>query len=1749
MMETNLMHNVIRALRYGTVIALLGLSTAPMDARAGLRNAASRNSQGGAAVSRSDTSQNVQPLPGAGQCLLPDGRLLFVGGQGVRGSVTTAAIKDPRTGAVALLTAGLTHARAGASATVLPDGSVLVFGGAGADGALVSAAEVLDPATLTFRDLPPVTLAPRANHTATLLTNGQVLFAGGVGASGRPLGTVQLWDFATGQATTLAVELKSARSSHTASLLADGSVLLWGGVDAHDRPLTYGEVVDLRIPAVRIEPSAIQAANDVRSPLLEESNPQNGATGVPVNVLIALRFSKPLRMETINTDSVTLSTSEGAVAVKVVPAEGGMLAFVTPQAALAPGTAYTLSVSGAADNAVQPLPGLNLLFTTQGDNDTANSQDASGDPMNSPSRKLPPLQAPAGETALAGQSLMLNGKPLPRVLVEIDSLHAYTDGTGRFLLRNVAPGHHVMIIDGTPAARGGKLYGIYRVGVDIQGGRTNVLGYTNWMTALDTKHVIHIPSPTTSDLVIANPDVPGLELDIPAGTVIRDARGQVVTEIGITPIPIGQPPFPLKTGVVFPVYFTIQPGGTTFSTAGQTWSASATSQAKGARIHYRNYRNAKPGARFNFWNYDPTQKGWYVYGKGRVRNDRSMIDPEPGVQIWAFDGAMVSDPGNAPSTGPKPCNPCDGDPVDLQTGLFVYRHTDLVLQDVIPIELTRVYRPNDFTSRAFGIGTSMPYDIFNVGDNNGNVGPWGGDIEGYTYQDLILADGGRVHFTRTSPCDPSGYCDYPWATYAATSTPDDFYGSTLRQAGDSVPGSFWLLTKKDGTVYEFRDSDASVHARYAAILGIHDRYGNALTFTRDAHGNLLKVTSPNGRWIQLTYDTLDRVTQAQDNIGRTVSYVYDTAGRLSTVTDANGGLTTYTYDSDNNMLTITNPRRITYLTNTYDANGRVSTQTHADGAVYSYNYTLDATGNVSQTTMTDPLGYVRQVTFNQDGYMTSDTRALGKPEQQTSTYNRQPGSGLVLSLTDSFSRQTAYTYDAMGNMTSVTRLAGTSKASSTTFTFEPLYSSLASMTDSLGHATTYQYDNKGNLTSVTNSLGDAMTMSYNPDGQVTTIADPLGNTTGFSYDHGDLSEITDPLGRTATKFVDAAGRLTSLRDPLGNTTTYAYTPLNQVSTITDALQTQIVNVYDPDGSLLTLTDANQHTTTYTYDNMDRVLTKQDPLEHSESYQYDLAGNRVQTIDRRGSVTLYAYDGLNRTTFVGFGMRPGPTYESTITYVYDAASHSTQIIDSAAGTLTATFDDLDRLVTEATPQGTVSYTYDSGVRRKTMTVSGQAPLSYSYDDADRLTAIAQGDVAVSFAYDSAGRRTSVVLPNRVTAAYLYDPASQAASITYHVGGSMLCDAAYAYDQAGRRSALSGSLARIDLPSPVGTAAYNAANQLTEWGPMTFGYDENGNTVMEGSRSLAWNSRNQLVSVGGTAFGYDGRGRRMAHVVSGSTTNYLYDGANAVQELVGATASANLLTGLGVDELFMRTDAAGPRVVLADAQNSSVALLDSSGAVRTSYTYEPFGKTTAAGESSTNNNGFTGRESDPTGLYYYRARYYDPETGRFLSEDPLAFRSGTANFYAYVGDDPVNGLDPSGLRTQVCCRPLRGFLGRLSGKNHCYVLITSDDDQLQFHTYGLHREDANNVKYPGGAQPVMDDPTDSGGTCKDVPDATPCKEKKFAEQSMSDTSCPSCGDNYNAFTKNSNYWVSKALADAGMTPPVFSGGSNAPGYHGK
>lgn len=222
--------------------------------------------------------------------------------------------------------------------------------------------------------------------------------------------------------------------------------------------------------------------------------------------------------------------------------------------------------------------------------------------------------------------------------------------------------------------------------------------------------------------------------------------------------------------------------------------------------------------------------------------------------------------------------------------------------------------------------------------------------------------------------------------------------------------------------------------------------------------------------------------------------------------------------------------------------------------------------------------------------------------------------------------------------------------------------------------------------------------------------------------------------------------------------------------------------------------------------------------------------------------------------------------------------------------------------------------------------------------------------------------------------------------------------------------------------------------------TFSYDRNGNlsTVTDAlthAASFAYNGTGQvtlitdalnntlqlgyiggdLVSVvdplgNSSSSIFDGAlGRRTKNLQNKS---FLFDGSNAAQELSGGTVLANLLNG-GIDEVFSRTDSSASFTPLKDGLGSTIALVDGSGNIATTYTYDPFGNTTSSGTANSNVFQYTGRENEGNGLYFYRDRYFNSVLGRFINEDPLGFAGSGLNFYAYVFNNPTNLVDPFGL----------------------------------------------------------------------------------------------------------------------------------------
>jgi RHS repeat-associated protein len=264
-----------------------------------------------------------------------------------------------------------------------------------------------------------------------------------------------------------------------------------------------------------------------------------------------------------------------------------------------------------------------------------------------------------------------------------------------------------------------------------------------------------------------------------------------------------------------------------------------------------------------------------------------------------------------------------------------------------------------------------------------------------------------------------------------------------------------------------------------------------------------------------------------------------------------------------------------------------------------------------------------------------------------------------------------------------------------------------------------------------------------------------------------------------------------------------------------------------------------------------------------------------------------------------------------------------------------------------------------------------------------------------------------LPNSIIGTYGYDNANQLTSITYMNGATTVGTLGYGYDLGGRQTSMTGTLAGFVPPTAVPSLTYDGTNRLTSWGGKSISYDANGNITNFGTATYTWNARNQLIATsnGSATFAYDALGRRISSIVNGITTPYLYDGQNPAM-----ISSSQMLAGAGIDQIYAQVTSSGTTSYLRDGLNSTVALTNSSAATVANYSYSPYGDSFGSG--ATTPLQYSGRENDgATGLYYYRARFYSPQLGRFLSEDPIGLRGGT-NYYAYVNGNPISYRDSSG-----------------------------------------------------------------------------------------------------------------------------------------
>jgi RHS repeat-associated protein len=593
------------------------------------------------------------------------------------------------------------------------------------------------------------------------------------------------------------------------------------------------------------------------------------------------------------------------------------------------------------------------------------------------------------------------------------------------------------------------------------------------------------------------------------------------------------------------------------------------------------------------------------------------------------------------------------------------------------------------------------------------------------------------------------------------------------------------------------------------------------------------------------------------------------------------------------------------------------------------------------------------------------------------------------------------------------------------------------------------YDASGLITSVIAPDGGVMSSAtYDANGNTITVLTPGGGVSHFTYDSSGrpLTRI-DAAGNTISYAYDSTGRATSITDPGGKSTNFQYDAANQPTVVTDPLGNTVHFTYDAAGNTIGITDQRGISETFTYNSFGNVTSATDPLGATATVSYDLAGHVTAVRDRAGNQINYTHDADGRLTridypggefiaftFDGFG-RPTTVANSgsSINDSYDAAGELVTTTTNAPAvgsvSLTYTYDAAGNRLTATGPDGTASYAYDSRGRLTKVTDPKGGMFGLQYDSASKLTNLTRPNgIADSYSYDANGRLVGIASTLGATTVQsltqTFDVNGQVASRTDSAGTTT-----YTHDANGRLVAVSGSASQTYAYDAAGnrtagpistTSTYNAADELTSDTNFTYTYDAEGQRTSKVDRvtgaitRYAHNGAGQLTSIQNpdgttTTFKYDPLGRRLAVSAGTSTTAYVYDGADARLEYASGALVASYVGAGNVDRPLEMTRGGNSYYYLQNFQGSVTDLTDSSGSVAASYSYDAFGVPTSAPPAVTNPFTYTGREYDAkSGLYYNRARYYEPTTGSFLSQDPIR----TGQPYAYAGGDPADFSDPSG-----------------------------------------------------------------------------------------------------------------------------------------
>ncbi len=954
-----------------------------------------------------------------------------------------------------------------------------------------------------------------------------------------------------------------------------------------------------------------------------------------------------------------------------------------------------------------------------------------------------------------------------------------------------------------------------------------------------------------------------------------------------------------------------------------------------------------------------------------------------------------------------------GSPVILQTSQLIYTEYQAEFLGKPTLELSHTYLSRDSYKGMFGNHRRTLYEqSFELQDTN-------------TYR-LFLSDGRRFDFIQTQ----DGFSDTGGIGIDVT----------------QIDVSTFVLEYYNGKRETYHKS---------RLVSIEDTNNNRVNVVYNKDAKIEGTHNSSNIQLLFLYNPKGLVEKAIDSTQRSWSYSYDKDDNLIQCIDPEGGSIEYSYttllqtdESFTFLLTQIDDNGITKLSASYDKLGRV-TGYEEEGLSYTYTYTTPTMITKSERASGDTTHYG----LDKNGLIFAIVHPTGSTEKEeydtttkTATITDKGGNVTIKSFdernrllrkVDQSNNETLYEYEGI-NPRPIKVIA---PEGTTTYTYDRLYN--VTQIEKADGTFSLEYDERGNLLKSIDTAGNETLFTYDTSSNLIGVTDALGALTQFEYDKaGHQSAVIDADGRKSTFTYDSCDRIIQSRDADGKLLDFRYDKSGKLLGITDPSGNSTSYAYDDKGQIIEQrrSDASLKRFEYLSGGLVHKVLREDGSE--VTINYDKSSNPI-SIDYAGDVVHYNYDSLGN-------LLSAQDSSSSIEYYYDA--HANPITETQGEI------DVDRRFNCATG------------KQEALSFLGKS-LSYERDEKGKLSALRTPTQTISFTHDTSGLLKERSYPNQHKESFVYDRGYnltkiQTATLEFeysHDKSGLIVEKngkPFLYDQTGRLTQSPNETFEYDDAGNIVEEQnrYNTLNhRLMQNKTYEFTYDARGNLLSKHNKErletthYSFDNRNRLTKVvtidkqGNRvktfSFSYDALGRRISKTEDGETLRYLYDKANIVAILNESNQLlATLIHDEGVDTPLSITVHEQPKdkeshealslderylaelklqrtyYYHRDHQGSIVALTDKDGDIVESFLYDDaYGKIIDHHKivETYNPYAYTAREYDALDLYYYRARYYDPNTARFLSEDPIEFLSGDFNWYRYVGNDPVNYKDPSGL----------------------------------------------------------------------------------------------------------------------------------------